>query len=151
MKGGLVHFCSKEDDRIQSRADVRFVIKLNILCMHAPTLSTRTTNVELTKQRRTLLIHTLSPLGRFNGQPGDIHFDVVVRQESAQGENSKYFLSVKCQTAHSSYMTVAIASRFEKAVKQASVSLKRQLQETTYQEYRRRRAESVWRHDLHWA
>src|SRR6056297_2978824 len=119
--------------------------------MHAPTVSTRTTNVELTKQRRTLLIHALSPLGRYNSQPGDIHFDVVVRQESANSDNSKYFLSVKCQTAHSSYMTVAIASRFEKAVKQASASLKRQLQETTYQEYRRRRSESVWRHNLHWA
>ena len=119
--------------------------------MHAPTISTRTTNVELTNQRRTIIIRALSPLARFNSQPGEINFDVVVRQESSRADNSKYFLSIKCQTAHSSYMTVAIASRFDKAVKQASVSLKQQLQETSHQEYRRRQSESIWRHNLHWA
>jgi len=119
--------------------------------MHAPIISTRTTNVELAKQQQTLLAQTLLRLSRCNSQPGPIHFDVVIRQEPQSTDTNHYFVSVKCSTAHSSYITIATASRFEKAVKQVYVALKSQLQETARQQQRRRRSESIWRHDLLWA
>ena len=133
-----------------SRTDVRFVSRLNILCMYVPTLSTRTTNVELTKHRRSLLKSKLFPLGRLATAPGDVHFDVVVRQVKCEKGSDQIFVSVKVTTASSVFVTVAIAPRFEKALGQARAALKQQMLETKRQGYLRRQAESVWRHELQW-
>lgn len=95
--------------------------------MFVPTISTRTTNVELNEDRRVLITQKLLPLGRYVTEPGLMHIDLVMRQLKYRSTGSQYYLSVKVTTSDKSYMTVAIARRFGVAVTQASDVLKRQL------------------------
>lgn len=104
--------------------------------MYVPRISTRTTNVELTNERRALIIRKLTPIGRLLNadEQGDI--DVVLRRERHRFGGNKYYLSVKLTTSGGAYHAVAIESHLEKALRKTRTIIKRALSKgSAQQEY----------------
>ncbi len=104
--------------------------------MYVPKISIRTTNVELTGERRALIIRKLTPIGKLLSadEQGDI--DVVLRRERHRFGGTKYYLSLKLTTSSGSFHAVAIESRLEKALTKSRDILKRALSKgTAQQEY----------------
>lgn len=84
--------------------------------MYVPAVNIRATNVELTSERRALIIKKLTPLGRYvpAGEVADI--DVVMRQERHRFGGDKFYLTVKLTYASGSYYAVAIESSLGRAL-----------------------------------
>lgn len=104
--------------------------------MFVPTLSTRTTNVELMEDRRVFISQNFLTLGNYVVDPSAMHIDLVMRQQRHKLVGSHYYLSVKVTTADKSYMTVAISTRFNATILRARNVLKKQLLETSESRYR---------------
>lgn len=105
--------------------------------MFVPTLSTRTSNVELNEDRRIFISQNFLTLGNYVADPSTMHIDLVMRQQRHKLVGSHYYLSVKLTTADKSYMAVAISTRFNAVILRARNILKKQLIETSKSRYRR--------------
>ena len=95
--------------------------------MYVPKINIRTTNVELTNERRALILKRLAPVGRLLGADEQGEIDVVLRRERQRLGGTKYYLSLKLTTSGGSFHAVAIESRLERALTKARDVLRRSL------------------------
>lgn len=95
--------------------------------MYVPKINTRTTNVELTNERRLLIIEKLAPLGKLLTVEEQAHIDVVLRREKRLLLGDTYYLSVKLTTSGGTLFAVAIETQLEKALDKAQGNIKRAL------------------------
>ncbi len=95
--------------------------------MYVPKINTRATNVELTNERRLLIIEKLAPLGKLLTVEEQAQIDVVLRREKRMVLSDKYYLSVKLTTSGGTLFAVAIESHLEKALDKARRTIKRAL------------------------
>lgn len=110
-----------------SASHFRFVSNRNKTRMSVPTISTRTTNLELTKERKVLLMNQLRALQYCVSDSKALHIDIVMRRHQRSAFGQQYFLSVKVTSGGHSYITVAISGSFARAIAKAVRTLRKQL------------------------
>lgn len=93
--------------------------------MNLPKINTRATNVELTEERKNLIIQKLAPLSRYLRGEEDIDIDIVMRRVRVDFGGDMYCISVKVTTPSDIYMGVATEHHLEKALTRVRETLRR--------------------------
>jgi ribosome-associated translation inhibitor RaiA len=95
--------------------------------MAIPTITTRTTNLELTNERQALITQKLAPLRRLLVHEQEAVIDVMVRRIRGTLANEKFYVSLRLQTDQGSYMAVASHHYLTRAITDARDSLRRNI------------------------
>lgn len=95
--------------------------------MYVPSINTRATNIELTEDRRALIIRKLLPIGRVLDANEHAQIDLVMRRVRHKFGGSMYCLSVKLTTDRGSHIAIAIEPYLEKALSKARSVLRRSI------------------------
>ncbi len=112
-----------------NRIDVRFELQVNVCRMVVPLLSTRTTNVELTSERRDLLKQKLFPLTRLVSGAELAHYDVSLRRNITEGQKDHYIVTARLATTSTRYTGTVAAPTYARAVILVRDMLKRQIKD----------------------
>lgn len=95
--------------------------------MKMPIINTSTTNLELTKERQSLITQKLAPLGRFLVHEEEVLIDVSIRRMESHLGSDAYYLSVKLTTERGVYMAVATSRYLTRALAEAREYLRRSI------------------------
>ncbi len=95
--------------------------------MMFPIINVRAVNVELTRERKDLIMHRLAPLARLVAESGDVNFDVVIRKMSRRFMGDKFCVSVRMTTPSNKFYAVAGEYYLNKSLSRVRDDLRRSI------------------------
>lgn len=93
--------------------------------MYVPAITTRATNVELTDERRAMIIKCLQPLGELFAPGQEPEIDVVLRKIPNSLVRGKYCVSARLQAGGQSYVSMEIDTSLKRVLRKVERSLRR--------------------------
>jgi len=95
--------------------------------MMFPTITAKAMNVELTKERNSLITQKLAPLARLVPESDEVDFDVVIRKVSKSWMGERYCISVRMSTASEKYYAITSEPYMEKALVRVREDLRKSI------------------------
>lgn len=116
--------------------------------MHTLPIAIHATNVELTDERRALIVSRLAPLGRLVGSDENCRINVVMRYVSHRYDGARYCVSVKLLTDAGNHVAVAIEPFLGRALTKTRTVIQRSVSSGANVYDRRARRERPMIHSL---